>query len=263
MNMDLATPPDPARQARLAALRATLWRLDGRAGLLERERVEFGCPPLDALLPWRGLPFGSLVEIGGSARRGFAAALAGRALARSGTLFWCTTDASEHRLGRLYGPGLARCGIDTRRLVWVRARDRRELLQVTEEILRSSAAACTVAETGPLEFALTRRLLLAAERGGGLGLLLAGDLPNLRPTAALLRFHVTATLLGRDPVWRLEACRVRGGVPWQCDLRFDETTLSFAPATGIPDRTGAPAGETLGSSLPGAGAAPRPLAPAG
>lgn len=263
VNMEAATVSDPVRTHRLAALRAAIRALDGSRACLERERIGLGCDAVDARLPWQGLPFAGLFEIGGSARRGFAAALAGRALARPGLLFWCTDDATEHRLGRLYGPGLARFGIDTRRLVLVRARSRRELLQVTEEILRSPAAVCTVAETGAVGFGPSRRLLLAVERGGGIGLLLTGDVPDLRPTAALVRFHVTHALAARQPVWRLEARRIRGGAPWQCEVRFDETTLSFTPAAGLSARTGAPVGEAPGARLPGSGGAPCPLASAG
>lgn len=261
--MKAAMVSDPARTHRLEGLRATLRALDGSRARFERDRIGFGSAALDALLPWQGIPLASLCEIAGPARRGFAAALAGRILDHPGTLVWCTDDRHERLCGRLYGPGLARYGIDTRRLVLVRAPGRREVLQVAEEALRCPAVVCTLAETGSVDFPTSRRLLLAAEQGGGIGLLLAATVPDLRASAALIRFHVAHALAGREPVWRLDARRVRGGAPWTCEVRFDEATLSFAVAAGLPDRAGASGGAAPRPLLPGRDGAARPLAPAG
>lgn len=239
------------RKPRLEGLRATLQALDGSQAWFERDRISLGSAELDALLPWRGIPLASLCDIAGPARRGFAAVLAGRCLAYPGTLIWCTGDQHERAYGRIYGPGLARYGIDTRRLILVRAPNHRQVLQAAEEALRCPAVVCTVAETGNLDFSTSRRLLLAAERGGGIGLLLTATIPELRASAALIRFHVAHTLLGCEPVWQLEAWRVRGGAPWTCEVRFDETTLSLAPVAGIRDRAGAACGPASRPPLAG------------
>jgi protein ImuA len=161
--------------------------------------------PFERLL--RNLGSVSLCEIipahprAAGAAAGFICALALRAAAaRPGAgVVWIAEDMAAREIGLLYGKGLEARGFDPARLVFVKTRSPRETLWAMEEALKSRAVAI-VAESwiAPRAYDLTasRRLLLTARRGGGLGLLLlpraSGEAARLT-TAAPLRFEVAAS----------------------------------------------------------------------
>jgi protein ImuA len=239
--------------ALIEGLRARVRAIEGGSGL-GRAVVPLGAP-LDAALPWGGLPAAALHEVAGAAAGSFVAALAGRLAAARGALVWCQTAASERRLGALYGPGLAAFGIDWRRLVLVRARDGREALWAMEEALRSPAVACTIAESDRLDLVMSRRLMLAAEAGGGAGLVLRPGAPDVAPNAALTRWHAEP-LAPRDLAgsgglgWRLSLWRCRGGAPGHWKVVWDERALAFVVAPRLADRAGAAPGSALPAAVP-------------
>ncbi len=155
----------------------------------------------------RNLGSGSLCEIipahprAAGAAAGFICALALRAAAaRPGAgVVWIAEEMAAREIGLPYGRGLEARGFDPARLVFVKTRSPRETLWAMEEALKSRAVAI-VAESwiAPRAYDLTasRRLLLTARRGGGLGLLLlpraSGEAARLT-TAAPLRFEVAAS----------------------------------------------------------------------
>ena len=168
---------------------------------------------------------------------GFICALALRAAAaRPGAgVVWIAEGMAAREIGLPYGKGLETRGFDLARLVFVKTRSPRETLWAMEEALKSRAVAI-VAESwiAPRAYDLTasRRLLLTARRGGGLGLLLlpraSGEAARLT-TAAPLRFEVAAsppiaaaewgepppgqaTPLPGPMGWRLRIVRARAGL---------------------------------------------------
>ncbi len=236
--------PTPARPA---PDREILARLRRRIGLLERgrgrspgETLPTGCRTLDGVLPGGGFSRRALHEVTGPAATAFAAALALRALAGGGRLLWCLTDAGARRRGTPYLPGLVGLGLDHRRLLLVRCPDERELLRTMEEALRCPAVACVLGECERLGPTADRRLQLAAERGGGIALLLGGVRPDPVPLAAATRVRAAPFFLPGRRIFRLDLWRVRGGTPWRGMVEWDERTRAFAVAAGIPDRTVAP-----------------------
>jgi len=197
--------------------------------------------PFERLL--RNLGSVSLCEIipahprAAAAAAGFICALALRAAAaRPGAgVVWIAEDMAAREIGLPYGKGLEARGFDPARLVFVKTRSPRETLWAMEEALKSRAVAI-VAESwiAPRAYDLTasRRLLLTARRGGGLGLLLlpraSGEAARLT-TAAPLRFEVAAsppiaaaewgepppgqaTPLPGPMGWRLRIVRARAGL---------------------------------------------------
>src|SRR5262249_38612540 len=147
------------------------------------------------------------------------AAFAAVLLARSGgTVLWISSAGSELRA---WPPGLARCGLSPAQLVLVRADRPADALWAMEEALRCPAVSGALLaldwEQGPpaLDLTATRRLQLAAEAGGGLGLLLRPDTgESLGASAAATRWRVTSLTGGElSAHWRLDLLRVRGGVP--------------------------------------------------
>lgn len=226
-------PTSAGSDSRIARLRALIAPLE--EGPDVRGRRSSGCAELDALLGG-GLPRCALVEIAGPGAPGFATALAARLMAEGGHCAWIAKDGVLRREGWPWPPGLAWFGVDVRRLLLVRCRDRRELLRALSACLRSPAVAVTLCRLPRVDPASGRRLQLAARRGGGVGLLLAGVRPDPRPHVAALRV-VVEPAGGPPPFarWRLWARRVRGAAPFACEVAFHVETLAFSvvPGSGL------------------------------
>jgi protein ImuA len=229
-------------------LRARVRALEGGGGAPHRGAAPLGAA-LDAGLPWHGLPYGSLHEVSGRAATAAVAAFASRFLQRrGGALVWCHDPRLAAELGELYGPGLARFGLTPERVIVVRCRAAGEVAWASAEALRCRGVACAVAEIGPrLDLLTSRRLQLAAEAGGGVGLLLRPEL-DLSPNAALTRWRAEPSPGADGLCWRLILWRVKGGAPGSWTVRWDEQALAFALAPGMADRTvAAPAAPRPGS----------------
>ena len=236
--------PPLDRPALISALRARIARME-RAGAAEAlaargEDAVPLAPAIDAALPWGGLPRAALHEVL-TAEPGAATGFAALALARAGgTVLWIAPDPD------VWPPGMARFGLSPAQLVLVRATREQDALWAMEETLRCPAVgAALLMVPGELDLTAARRLQLAAEAGGVLGLLLRPDEDGAAPTAALTRWRVGATAsestvshaLG-DPAWSLELLRCRGGRParWQAAWHGDQLVTEEGTARAAPTR---------------------------
>lgn len=264
-------PANPLLLQRLRSRIAAIER-DGTGSPHTGDHLAFGLPHIDDHLPWGGLAGGAVHEIlDGDPRTNsktgclngaitsFAAALAGRAqVARASPIVWIAprSDARES----LYGPGLTAFGLDPAHLIAVRVPTGSEFaataLWAMEEALRATAVGIVCAEIEDLDLTASRRLQLAAEAGGGLGLLLRKDEGALPPTASVSRWRITALPSGPAHVagakitnlpgparWRAELVRARGGQPktWQLEWRDDanedhDAADGFAVVPPLRDR---------------------------
>lgn len=222
--------------ATLGELQAAIRRIERGGVAFDKAVVTSGYAPFDRHLPGGGLIRAACHEIGGVAASGLAAGLAGRALMAGGQLFWCQSDAGIRHHGGLYGPGLAHYGISPERCLHIRAPDDKALLWAVEEIARSKATACVVAETNKLDLLNSRRLQLAAEAGGGIVLLVRTGPRDLQPLAAATRMEATPCIIAGQAVWRVELWRAKGAAPgvwnfiWQ---KGDGDALSLTPTPGF------------------------------
>lgn len=110
---------------------------------------------------------------------GFALALAVRCLsAGAGPLVWIVGDETVRESGAPYRPGLLAHGLDPDRLVLVRTRGPAPALWAAEEALRLPDATVLAEFWGGRGYGLapSRRLLLAARAGNGVGLVLHAGL---------------------------------------------------------------------------------------
>ncbi len=219
--------PDPVpmdRTAMLAALRARIARLE-RGGLRHALEPIALAEAVDAALPGGGLARAGLHEVLAAdpgAATGFCAMVLGRS---AGAVLWIGPEPDA------WPPGLARFGLSPAQLVFVRAPRAADALWAMEEALRCPAVSGALLMTEGVDLTAARRLQLAAEAGGAIGLLLRPDTETDAPSATLTRWRVTGLAgtggspheLG-DPRWRLELLRCRGGSPgaWNTTWR---TTL--------------------------------------
>lgn len=275
-------PADPQLLQRLRSRIAAIER--GGSGTPHDDDCPDDCLPLgvseiDDHLPRGGLAAGAVHElldgdaptsssttrIGGGlngAVTAFAAAIAGKAQhARARPVVWIAPRITTRE--SLYAPGLAGFGLDPANLIAVRIPPSSQrgfaatALWAMEEALRAPTVGLVCAEIEEMDLTASRRLQLAAETGGGLGLLLRRDMGNaLPPTACVSRWRITALPGGPAMIagaeyanlpgaarWQADLLRVRGGRPrsWQLEWRDDahdksQTQGGFALVPPLRDR---------------------------
>jgi protein ImuA len=206
----------------ISDLRDRIQHLEG-AVARPKTVLPFGVADIDAQLPGGGLAYGALHEFAGGgsgAVDGAAAALfvAGIAARTKGKVVWCLARPD------LFAPALAQVGLHPDRIVFVEAIREEYVLDAFEEALRFEGLAAVVAELVRLPMVASRRLQLAAESSGTIGLVIrrwrrqteAGDFGH--PTAAATRWRIS--VLPSDPLpvpgigrarWLAELIRVKAG----------------------------------------------------
>lgn len=242
---------DRADRPIIAELRERIERIGGAPGR-KRTVLPFGVEEIDRRLPGGGLALGALHEVAGGgngAVDGAAAALfaAGIAARTRGKVLWVVTRRD------LFAPALAQAGLHPDRLIQVEAGDEQALLACCEEGLRHGGLGAVVAETARLSMPASRRLQLAAEGTGTVGIAIrrwrrqteAGDFGQ--PTASVTRWRVsvlpTAPLpvpgLGRSR-WLLELIRCRAGESADFEVDACDATGRIAVSSEVANRSPAP-----------------------
>jgi protein ImuA len=203
-------------------LRERIQRLEG-AVARRRTVLPFGVKEIDRRLPVGGLALGALHEVAGGgdgAVDGAAAALfaAGIAARTRGQVLWCVTRKD------LFAPAMAQVGLLPDRVIYVEATDEKSVLACFEEGLRHGGLGAVVAEVARLSMTASRRLQLAAEGSGSIGIAIrrwrrqteAADFGQ--PTASVTRWRVSVLPSTPLPVpgvgrarWRVELIRCRAG----------------------------------------------------
>ncbi|EKJ94771.1 hypothetical protein C241_15763 [Bradyrhizobium lupini HPC(L)] len=211
-----------------------------------RKVLPFGVPAIDSRLPYGGLAYGAIHEIGGGgsdAVSGASSALftAGIAARTTGKVLWCLTRTD------LFVSGLAQAGLHPDRIIFAEADDEIGVCEAFEEALRFGGLAAVVGEMVRLPMDISQRFPLAAEKTGTLGLVLrrwrrqqeATDFGN--PTAAATRWRVSpipseplpVAGVGR-PRWMLEMIRQRAGDCFDVEVAACDAKGRMAEVT--PDR---------------------------
>ena len=133
------------------------------------QSISSGCLPLDRLLPQRGFQRRSLVEwIAGGAGSGASllAMLTARSACRGGG-----TLVLVDRAQSFYPPAASACQLDLQNTIVVHPTNEKDECWALEQALRCPDVAAVVAWPQRLTSHAFRRLQLAAEHGGSLGLL--------------------------------------------------------------------------------------------
>ena len=219
-----------------------------------RSVLPFGIAEVDSRLPGGGLALGALHEVAGGgngAIDGAAAALfaAGIAARTKGKVLWCIARPD------LFAPGLAQAGLAPDRVIYVEAGDDRTVLACMEEGLRHGGLGAVVGEVARLSMTASRRLQLAAEGTGSIGIALrrwrrqteTADFGQ--PTAATTRWRVSALPSTPLPVpgvgrhrWLVELIRARAGESADFELEACDDTGRLAVPADLVHRPAAAEG---------------------
>lgn len=206
----------------ISELRERIQHLEGTA-VRPKIVLPFGVREIDDRLPGGGLAYGAIHEFSGGgegAVDGAAAALfaAGVAARTKGKVVWCLARPD------LFAPALAQVGLHPDRVIYVEAIREEYVLEACEEALRFGGLGAVVAETVRLPMVVSRRLQLAVEGSGTLGLIVrrwrrqtqASDFGH--PTAAASRWRISALPSEPLPVpgigrarWLAELIRIKAG----------------------------------------------------
>jgi protein ImuA len=217
------------REEKIRALSEQIRTLESSRRLPSHDVIDTGSPPLDCLLPERGLRRGTLVEWlfkaqGGGV--GTLALLAAREACRAGGAL-VVIDRSRS----FYPPGAAFWGIDLRPLIVVRPTNDSDDTWAWDQSLRSPAVAAVWGWPYPRDEQTLRRWQLAAESSGAIGLLLRPESVRRDPSWAELRLLVEPIAVPHAPGaaprrrLRVELLRARGAIAGGvAELELDEET---------------------------------------
>ena len=217
------------RKTTLAALAQAVRRVErswGGGSSVAGETFSSSCPALDALLPQGGLPRGALVEW-----------LTWGSAGGAGTLAWIAARQARQqggavvvldRAGHFYPPAAAAWGIDLNHLIVVRAATPADEIWALDQALRCRGVAAAWIEVARLEARWFRRLQLAAEQGGGTGLLVRPAEVRHEPTWSALQLLAqprAGSGRGSGPRLRVQVARCRGAVGGETvELEMDDVT---------------------------------------
>ncbi|MGE5609490.1 MAG: ImuA family protein [Bacillota bacterium] len=173
-----------------------------------------GLQAVDELAPGGAFSYGAIHELLSEPGEGlplFVATMLARAArgSRNEAVVWSDPQGKS---GGVYPPALAAAGIPLERLFLLHPKARAEEVWAVAECLRCPGVHATVAHLGKLSRIEARRLQLAAEMGGGVGIL-------LRPSGSMSEEYAAATrwvvrrMPGERTVqrWKLHLIHGHGG----------------------------------------------------
>ena len=215
------------------------WQTEG--GILH-----LGAP--DAVLQG-GMALGEVHELApasflhSGAALGFALALSTLDRVGRGSVVVVQQDFAALEAGHLYGLGCDLFGLDPTRLLVVRATTPRDALWAMEEALKTRDVSSVIGELAEdakaADLTATRRLSLAAQKGGGLTLLLR-QRASAQPSAAATRWLVAATPGDADgfgglerAAFRVSLTKNRRGPCGSWVLQWDHHDKRFLPALSV------------------------------
>ncbi len=205
-------PRDAGSLAELLA-DARVWRLKDATAAASRPVWPTGRAVLDARLPDGGWPTAALVEVLlsdyglGEVQLFLPALLVDGAQRDAGAGRWLIWIAPPYEP---YAPALAQQGLDLRRFLVVRPESATEALWAAEQALQSGACAAVFLWLQGSDLRWLRRLKLAAEEGGALGVLFRPDRHRFESSPATLRLALSRDAAG---LLQIELLKVRGGQP--------------------------------------------------
>lgn len=168
-----------------------------------------GFPALDEVLPGRGWPRRAITEIHAWGEGIGELSLLMPMLAEvSATGRWIVWIAPPHVP---YAPACADRGVDLSRMLVVHGAGPGESLWAAEQVLRAPACGAVMLWEGAARFTIRnlRRLQLAAEAGGGLGMVFRNPRTSVAPSPAMVKLRIEPDPAGLA----MTLLKCRGGSP--------------------------------------------------
>jgi protein ImuA len=166
-----------------------------------------------------------------------------------GQVLWCVIRQD------LFAPAIAQAGLAADRVIYVEAGDDKTVLACFEEGLRHGGLGGVVAEIGKLTMTNSRRLQLAAENSGVIGIAIRrwrrqADAADFgQPTAAMTRWRVSVLPSVALPVpgvgrarWQVELIRCRAGESADFEVEACDAKGRLALPADVADRPAYAAG---------------------
>lgn len=177
----------------------------------KRQGFHTGLAAFDEIAPCGCFQYGAVHELlwkgRSSSPKSIALLLAKTVQMKNGTIVW--SDPKRE----LYLPALLAAGINLRHLILLRCVNHFDMLSALAECLQNRAVGATVATLSKLSLIDARRLQLAVERGGGVGIF-------MRPFSEATNTHYAAATrwliqpqIGDDEIqrWSVELLHGHGG----------------------------------------------------
>jgi len=178
----------------LAELREKLRHLETGERNQSHDLIATGCQALDRFLPEGGWRRGTLIEWL-CAEPGSGAATLAMLAARESSRVGGAVVVMDNRRD-FYPPAAALLGIDSTRLVVIRAKNQQDQLWALDQALKCRGVAAVWAEQHEIDPHTFRRLQLAAETGNTLGLLLRNARVRGQPTWSEMQLLVQPVRAG-------------------------------------------------------------------
>lgn len=162
-------PPESSAFQKLEQLSRQIREME-TAGRPAQECIASGCLTMDRHLPHGGYARGSMLELlrsgPGSGVSSIALMIARQAIVDGKYLV--VIDPQR----QFYPPAMKSLGIPLERVIALQPANHADAIWGLAQVLRCSAVGAVIAEVGTLEDRVARKLQLAAEQGGGLGVFL-------------------------------------------------------------------------------------------
>ena len=172
-----------------------------------------------------------------TASSGFIAGILSTLLKKGGAALWIS---SSHTI---FPPALVSFGINPAQFIFIRLRNRNQILWTIEEALKCEGLTAVVGEPSFIDLAISRRLQLATEQSGVTGFLLRTKQQTLNTTACTCRWQIHPLQSETEdglpevgfPRLKVELLKVRSGRPGKWELewnngRFNEVIAKHSSA---------------------------------
>lgn len=226
-------------------LRKDILSLQGFRVPTDSQKVRFGLGPIEAAFPNGVFPTGAIHELlsegkeDAAATTGFMAALLGRMMQSGGVCLWISCERT------LFPASLKFFGIEPEKVIFIDAKNEKDLLWMVEEALKCQALAAVVGELREINLTESRRLQLAVEQSRVTGLLHRNNPRSTNTIAAVSRWKISA--LPSEPGedlpgigsyrWSVSLVKVRNGEPgnWQVQWSSGHFEHLRKPAAIVPE----------------------------
>lgn len=187
---EVSLPPEISAFQKMETLTRQIREME-TAGRPDQARIPSGCRAMDRHLPQGGYARGSMVELlrhnAGSGVTSLALLIARQAILDGKYLV--VVDPER----RFYPPAMKSLGIPLERVISLQPTNHADAIWGLAQVLRCPAVGAVVAEVGTLEDRIARKLQLATEQGGGLGIFIRDALSaRSQPSWADIQWSVRA-----------------------------------------------------------------------